>query len=86
MLVSESKYFALAKGVLDRFDRDLESRYQVSGRMPTDAMWLSHCRLCLDVAWAEAGFVPFRFWKPGPVGASRPMDQEIGDFPSEDTK
>ncbi len=77
MLPSESKYFGMAKGVLDRFQADLECRYQAYGRFPTDAMLLSYARLCLDVAFAEAGFVPERFAGFLPVLVSRSSSSAV---------
>lgn len=70
MLPSESKYFGMAKGVLDRFASDLDARYRFAGRAPTDSQILSYARLCLDVAFAEAGFVPERFAGALQVSAS----------------
>lgn len=77
MLPSESKYFGMAKAVLDRFGADLESRYQFSGRVPTDAMLLRYAGLCLEVAYAEAGFVPERFVKAWPVSPGT-LDAGLG--------
>ena len=61
MLPSESKYFGMAKDALESLRNDFEIRYQFSGRSPTDAMVLRYAGYCLDVAFAEAGFVPERF-------------------------
>lgn len=61
MVPSESKYFQMAKVALEGLRVDFELRFSSLGRPPTDAMLLRYAGYCLDVAFAEAGFVPERY-------------------------
>ncbi len=84
MLPSESKYFGMAKGVLDRFCGDLETRYRFTNRAPTDAMLLRYAGLCLEVAYAEAGYLPWRFGSRLGLSGDRGALGNSGDGPAGD--